>query len=196
MSPLAATSTAQCRKFLSPFRGQRRFNPRRSTSRAPLPRRIGYRHYRCNRLCHNSFVVVTQRAIAASSTVLDTPTGPEQTPTCRSSGKCTCLSPWQIELRPWARTSGGAKRLVPHARTATWCTGERCSRTNPQAGLNGHVVANVDDHGQSYRIVGRASVIQENPAGARTAPEHGQHPEKILLEIDVDLRRQHTCRGP
>ena len=53
-------------------------------------------------------------------------------------------------------------------------------------GLPVLVVTNVDDHGEKYRIVAAPVQFDETPPGPARAPEHGQHTEEILLELDVD----------
>ncbi|EUA10098.1 L-carnitine dehydratase/bile acid-inducible F domain protein [Mycobacterium kansasii 732] len=57
---------------------------------------------------------------------------------------------------------------------------------DPQVEPNGYVVTNRDDHGEPYRIVAAPVQFNEMPPGPARAPEHGQHTEEILLEIDVD----------
>jgi crotonobetainyl-CoA:carnitine CoA-transferase CaiB-like acyl-CoA transferase len=57
---------------------------------------------------------------------------------------------------------------------------------DPQVEPNGYVVTNVDDHGDEYRIVAAPVQFNETPPAPARAPEHGQHTEEILLDLDVD----------
>jgi crotonobetainyl-CoA:carnitine CoA-transferase CaiB-like acyl-CoA transferase len=47
-------------------------------------------------------------------------------------------------------------------------------------------VTNIDDHGEKYRIVAAPVQFDEAPPPPARAPEHGQHTEEVLLELDVD----------
>ena len=51
---------------------------------------------------------------------------------------------------------------------------------------NGYVIPNVDDQGVEYQIVAAPVQFDETPPRAARAPEHGQHTEEILLELDLD----------
>jgi len=57
---------------------------------------------------------------------------------------------------------------------------------DPQVKPNGYVVANIDDHGNEYQIVAAPVQFDEVPPSPARAPEHGQHTEEILLELDLD----------
>lgn len=57
---------------------------------------------------------------------------------------------------------------------------------DPQVEPNGYVVTNRDDNGEPYRIVAAPVQFNETPPGPARAPEHGQHTEEILLELEVD----------
>jgi crotonobetainyl-CoA:carnitine CoA-transferase CaiB-like acyl-CoA transferase len=57
---------------------------------------------------------------------------------------------------------------------------------DPQVKPNGYVIPNVDDQGNEYQIVAAPVQFNERPPGPARAPEHGQHTEEILLELDLD----------
>jgi len=57
---------------------------------------------------------------------------------------------------------------------------------DPQVAPNGYLVTNVDDHNNAYQIVAAPVQFNETPPPPARAPEHGQHTEEILLELDFD----------
>jgi crotonobetainyl-CoA:carnitine CoA-transferase CaiB-like acyl-CoA transferase len=57
---------------------------------------------------------------------------------------------------------------------------------DPQVQPNGLTIPNVDGQGVEYQIVAAPVQFNETPPGPARAPEHGQHTEEILLELDLD----------
>jgi crotonobetainyl-CoA:carnitine CoA-transferase CaiB-like acyl-CoA transferase len=57
---------------------------------------------------------------------------------------------------------------------------------DPQAEPNGYLVTNYDDQGKEYKTVAAPVQFGETPPEPARAPEHGQHTEEILMELDVD----------
>lgn len=50
---------------------------------------------------------------------------------------------------------------------------------------NGYLVTNVDDDGNRYRVVAAPVQFGETPPQPARAPEHGQHTEEILMELEI-----------
>ena len=57
---------------------------------------------------------------------------------------------------------------------------------DPQAEPNGYLITNHDHQGNEYRTVAAPVQFGEVPPAPARAPEHGQHTEEILMELDVD----------
>jgi crotonobetainyl-CoA:carnitine CoA-transferase CaiB-like acyl-CoA transferase len=67
---------------------------------------------------------------------------------------------------------------------------------DPQVEPNGYVVTNLDGQGNPYQIVSAPVQFDETPPAPARAPEHGQHTEEILLELDfdwADITRAKDC---
>jgi crotonobetainyl-CoA:carnitine CoA-transferase CaiB-like acyl-CoA transferase len=56
---------------------------------------------------------------------------------------------------------------------------------DPQAEPNGYLITNYDDKGNGYRTVAAPVQFGETPPEPARAPEHGQHTEEILMELDI-----------
>jgi crotonobetainyl-CoA:carnitine CoA-transferase CaiB-like acyl-CoA transferase len=57
---------------------------------------------------------------------------------------------------------------------------------DPQVEPNGLTITNIDDNGVEYQIVAAPVQFNETAPPPARAPEHGQHTEEILLELDFD----------
>jgi crotonobetainyl-CoA:carnitine CoA-transferase CaiB-like acyl-CoA transferase len=60
---------------------------------------------------------------------------------------------------------------------------------DPQAIANGYLPQLTTPEGVDFALVAAPVQFDETPAELRTAPEHGQHTEEILLEGGMDWER-------
>ena len=66
---------------------------------------------------------------------------------------------------------------------------------DPQVKPNGYTIPNLDDKGVEYQIVAAPVQFDETPPQPARAPEHGQHTEEILLELDLDWDDISAAKG-